>query len=82
MFDLNEHQLGWIVNHMGHTLDVHKIHYRQTSSLIERIDIAKVMVLQENNLISKCAGKKLSEINLEGENYSMFFAKYIALTLE
>jgi hypothetical protein len=28
VLDLKEHQLQWVLNHMGHTLDVHKLHYR------------------------------------------------------
>ena len=36
------------------------------SGLIERIDISKMMLMQENNLIAKYAGKRLQDITLEG----------------
>ena len=28
VLDLKENELQWVLNHLGHTLDVHKIHYR------------------------------------------------------
>lgn len=31
VLDLKEHQMQWVLNHMGHTLDVHKLHYRYKS---------------------------------------------------
>ena len=44
---LDDQQLKWLQRHMGHTERVHLQHYRATSGLIERIDIAKLMLLQE-----------------------------------
>ena len=48
-------------------MDVHKIHYRQTSGIIERVDIAKMMIIQENNLVGKYAGMKIGDIQLDGK---------------
>ena len=28
VLDLKDNQMQWVLNHMGHTMDVHKIHYR------------------------------------------------------
>ena len=28
VLDLKESQMQWVVNHLGHTMDVHKLHYR------------------------------------------------------
>ncbi|KAK6191611.1 hypothetical protein SNE40_003255 [Patella caerulea] len=64
VFDLSPQEQSWLVNHLGHSMDIHKIHYRQTSSAIERIDIAKMMLIHECNLSGKYAGQKLSEIDL------------------
>ena len=66
IFDLSPIQQQWLVNHLGHSLDVHKIHYRQTSGVIERVDISKLMLMQEFNLAGQYAGKKLDEIELTG----------------
>lgn len=51
---------------MGHTLDVHHIHYRSTLDIIERIDITKILLLMDYGQIGKFKGKKLEEIKLEG----------------
>jgi hypothetical protein len=66
VFDLSPQQMMWLTNHLGHTMDVHKIHYRLTSGLIERVDIAKMMLMQEHGLISTYAGRKLEDIDLKG----------------
>lgn len=65
VFDISPQQQQWLTNHLGHTLDIHKIHYRQTSGIIERVDISKLMLLTEYGLTGKYAGKKLTDITLE-----------------
>ena len=57
----------WLMNHLGHSMDIHKIHYRQTSGVIERVDIAKLMLMQEFNIAGKYAGKQLGDIDLSGK---------------
>jgi hypothetical protein len=66
VFDLNAHQLEWVSNHLGHSVDIHKIHYRQTSGVIERVDMSKLMLLQEYNMSANFAGKSLAEIQFPG----------------
>lgn len=68
VFDISPQQQQWLTNHLGHTLDIHKIHYRQTSGIIERVDISKLMLLTEYGLTGKYAGKKLADITLEGND--------------
>lgn len=58
--------MKYICNHLGHTQKIHDQYYRQTSGLIERIDIAKLMLIQDHNLVSRYANKKLEEIQFEG----------------
>ena len=53
-----------LVNHLGHNMDKHRMHNRQTSGLIEWIDIAKMMLLEEFGLTAKYAGKRLSDIDI------------------
>ncbi|XP_033758150.1 uncharacterized protein LOC117340499 [Pecten maximus] len=66
VLSLNEHEMKWLCNHLGHTRRVHDQYYRQTSGLIERIDIAKLMIMQEHNSVAKCNQKSLSEIQFDG----------------
>jgi hypothetical protein len=66
IYDLNSQQQQYLANHLGHTMEVHKIHYQQTAGLIENIDMAKIMLMEELNITSKYAGMKLEEIQLLG----------------
>lgn len=52
---------------MGHTMEVHELHYRSTSGLIERLEIAKLMIMQECNVVGKFHGKSLKDITFEGK---------------
>ena len=64
--DITPQQQQWIVDHMGHSLNVHNIHYKCTSDIIERTDIAKLLLLMDSRQISKYKGKKLEEIQIDG----------------
>jgi hypothetical protein len=59
--------MKYICNHLGHTQKVHDLVYRQTSGMIERLDIAKLMLIQEFNVVGKYQNKKLSEIQFDGK---------------
>uniref|UniRef100_A0A8W8MIH0 PWWP domain-containing protein n=1 Tax=Magallana gigas TaxID=29159 RepID=A0A8W8MIH0_MAGGI len=62
---LKDHELKYLCRHMGHTMEVHELHYRSTSGLIERLEIAKLMVMQECNVVGKFHGKSLKDITFE-----------------
>ena len=51
---------------MGHTMDVHLTHYRQTSDILERVEIAKILLIQDTNQVGRFVGKKMEDIQLEG----------------
>ncbi|XP_065940226.1 uncharacterized protein [Magallana gigas] len=63
---LQDHEMKWLCQHLGHTQKVHAIHYRATSGMIERIEISKLMLMQETSSVSKFAGKNLRDIQFEG----------------
>ncbi|XP_069109552.1 uncharacterized protein [Argopecten irradians] len=65
VLDLKENELNWVLNHLGHTLDVHKIHYRCTSDVLEKAQIAKILLLQDHGLMGKYHNKTLTDIQLE-----------------
>ena len=52
---------------MGHSIDVHKIYYRATSDQIERMQVAKILLLQDSNRVHEFANKKLEDIQLQGK---------------
>ena len=72
---VEKHQLQWICKHLGHTEQIHKSHYQGTSGLIECIEMGKLMLLQEHNLVHRFAGKKFSEIQFDGMYYFFCAAK-------
>lgn len=55
------------MNHFGHSLDVHNIHYQATSDVIERSQIAKILLLQDHDNIGAFANKRLRDISWEGK---------------
>lgn len=61
-----EAERQWVIDHLGHTMNVHRVHYRQTSDVIERVDVAKILLIQDMGLVSKYRGKKLEDIQLNG----------------
>ena len=64
MFANNGNGLIRAHDHYGHTLDVHKIHYRQTNSVIERIEVAKLLLLQDHGRVAEFCNKNVSDIQL------------------
>ena len=64
--------------HLAHTAEVHENYYTQMSSSIERVEIAKVMLLQDRNLIGKYRNKNLADIDLQG-NLSHSSSGFITL---
>ncbi|XP_060584452.1 uncharacterized protein LOC132740548 isoform X2 [Ruditapes philippinarum] len=65
VLDLKENQMQWVLNHLGHTMDVHKIHYRATSDIIERTQIAKILLLQDQGRVGEFRNQCLDDIELE-----------------
>lgn len=62
--DLKPHQIEWVMRHMGHSLDVHKIYYRSTSDIIERTQVAKILLLQDTGRLDEFANQSLEDIQL------------------
>ena len=66
VLSLKDSELNWICDHLGHSKKVHLAHYRQLSGTVERIQIAKLMMIQDMNLSDRFKGQSLSEIQFEG----------------
>ncbi|XP_052097913.1 uncharacterized protein LOC127732765 [Mytilus californianus] len=65
ILDLKENQLTWLCNHLGHTKKVHLEHYRQMSGFIERVEISKILLIQDMNLTEKFKGKTLKAVSMK-----------------
>ena len=70
--NISPQQQQWVVDHMGHTLDIHHIHYRSTMDIIERIDITKLLLMMDSGQIGRFKNKKLEDIQLEGNCLGFF----------
>lgn len=69
--NITPQQQQWIVDHMGHTLNVHNIHYRCTVDVIERIDISKLLLMMDHGQIARFKGKTLDDIKIEGNIFEL-----------
>lgn len=64
MLDITKTDMNHILNHMGHTWRVHQHNYRQTSDVLERLDVAKLLLIQDSGMVGENRKKKLEDINL------------------
>ena len=47
LLDMNEAELSWVTDHLGHSADVHKKWYRQEESTVELTKVAKLLVAKD-----------------------------------
>lgn len=66
VLDLNPQEMEWVATHLGHTLNVERTYYRVMSSTLEKAKIAKLLMLSDSGSLDKYHGKKLDEIDFEG----------------
>lgn len=59
--------MEWVCRHMGHNQRVHIEHYRQMSSLLERVYLTKMFIIQDLNLTQKFKNQNLNDIDIKGE---------------
>lgn len=60
LLDMNNAELEWVTEHLGHTADVHKTWYRQEASTIELTKVAKLLIAKDKNVNFK--NKKMKDI--------------------
>lgn len=65
--NISAQQHKYITDHLGHNLDVHQIFYRSTSDVIERLDLAKLLILLDKGKIGQYRGQKIEDVAMTGE---------------
>jgi hypothetical protein len=60
----------WLAEHLGHTLGVHNSSYRMQEPIIEMAQLSRLLIAIEDRNASEFVGKRLSEINPLGKNYT------------
>ena len=64
-FDLNNRELEWLSNHMGHDLYIHKDFYRLHNSTIEMEKKLRLLLAIDQGKANQFIGKKLEDISLD-----------------
>ena len=63
---LNQTELEWLCNHMGHSVDVHKQYYRMQDSAIELSKVSRLLLTVDSGNGHSLKGKSMDEIDLNG----------------
>ena len=67
MLDLKDNEVGWVLKHLGHSMNVHENYYRMMHSVIERAKVAKLLILSDMGKVGEYAGKNIDQINFDGK---------------
>lgn len=67
MVDLDTGELKWLANHLAHDVNTHENFYKKHDTAVELAKVSKLLLLAERGKVAKYTGKKLSEIDIEGE---------------
>ena len=68
LVDMNESEMGWLANHMGHDIHVHKEYYRLPQTTIEMAVVGNLLMAVDEGRAHQFKGKTLRQLNLAG-NY-------------
>lgn len=66
VIDLNQGELEWLSNHLGHELQIHKSFYRLHESTIELSKVSRLLMAVDAGQAAKYCGQKLDDINIDG----------------
>ncbi|XP_062574168.1 uncharacterized protein LOC134236011 [Saccostrea cucullata] len=62
--DTTENVQQWIVDHLGHTMNINKQHFCQTSDISDRVEVAKLLLIHDLNMVHRFKGKQLKDIQI------------------
>ena len=71
MINMSDRESKWLFEHLGHTGDIDIEYYRHTLSFIERTQMAKLLLMIDNNCVKQYSKQKvnLKDIDIKGESY-------------
>lgn len=67
IFNLTENETDWLARHLGHDIRVHRDFYRLHESAVELTKVSRLLLAVDKGEAEKYSGKKLTDINIEGE---------------
>ena len=65
VMNLSDQEIGWLANHLGHSVDVHRKHYRTHSSVIELGKITKLLHNAQSGTLHTQKGKNFDTMQVE-----------------
>ena len=66
LVDMNESEMGWLANHMGHNIQIHKDFYRLPQTMIEMAVVGNLLMAVDEGRAHLFKGKNPREINVAG----------------
>lgn len=68
--NLNEIQIEWLANHLGHSVQIHKDVYRQYDCTLEMAKVSAILLAVDRGESKQFAKKTLEEITIQGNSNS------------
>ena len=65
VMNLSDQEIGWLADHMGHTVAVHRKHYRKHSTAIELGKLTKLLHSCQSGTLHSQKGKNFDTMNTE-----------------
>ena len=66
LVDMDENEMEWLANHLGHNVKIHKDFYRMQSSTLEMAVIGNLLIAVDEGRAHNFRGKNLRDITLQG----------------
>ncbi|XP_030843815.1 uncharacterized protein LOC115924951 isoform X2 [Strongylocentrotus purpuratus] len=63
VLNLEDNEMDWVHRHLGHSKTVHMEHYRQMTPYLERVQVGKILLMQDLNVQKDNIGKNLKDIS-------------------
>lgn len=70
--DMSEAEIRWMADHLGHSMEVHKKHYRLSEGTVEVTKVAKILMACEQGNLQTFRNRKAEEITLQVKRLSVF----------
>ena len=67
VLQLDDNQLEWVANHLGHNLQVHRQFYRLPSEVLQLAKVSQLLLASEQGQMHKYQGMSLDDLNVEGK---------------
>jgi hypothetical protein len=66
LVDMDENEMEWLANHLGHNVNIHKDFYRMQSSTLEMAVIGNLLIAVDEGRARNFRVKNLWDITLQG----------------